>query len=96
MKNYEMKVFPKIADDGSIYWTVVYPSIPECIGGGDTVEEAINDAKENLEVYLEFLEEEGKKIPDDDYKSEYSGKIALRVSKSTHKKLAEISEKEGI
>ena len=96
MKNYEIRVFPKIADDGSTYWTACYPSVPGCIGGGDTVEEAISDAKENLEVYLESLEEECKKIPEEDYRSEYSGKIALRVSKSTHKRIAEISENEGI
>ena len=96
MKNYEIRIYPKIADDGSTYWTAIYPSIPECIGGGDTVEEAIRDAEENLAVYLEFLEEEGKKIPEDDYKTEYSGKIALRVSKSTHRKIAEMSENEGI
>ena len=41
-------------------------------------------------------EEECKKIPEEDYRSEYSGKIALRVSKSTHKRIAEISENEGI
>ena len=96
MKNYEIRVFPKIADDGSTYWTACYPSIPGCIGGGDSVEEAISEAQENLEIYLEYLEEECKKIPEEDYKNEYSGKIALRVSRSTHKRLAEISEIEGI
>lgn len=96
MKNYEIRVCPKVADDGSTYWTASYPSLPGCIGGGDTIEEAINEAKENLEVYLEFLEEEHKKIPEEDTKNEYSGKIALRISKSTHRRIAEISEIEGI
>ena len=96
MRNYEIRVFPKLAEDGTTYWTASYPSIPGCIGGGETVEEAISDAKENLQVYLEFLEEERRKIPEEDYKGEYSGKIALRISKSTHKRLAEISENEGI
>ena len=96
MKNYEIRSFPKKAEDGSTYWTACFPSIPGCVGGGDTMEEAISDAKENLEVYLEFLEEERKKIPEENYKNEYSGKIALRISKSTHKKIAEIAEDEGI
>ncbi|MBQ4159576.1 MAG: type II toxin-antitoxin system HicB family antitoxin [Clostridia bacterium] len=95
MKNYEIRVFPKIADDGATYWTALYPSVPECIGGGDTMEEAIQDAQENLDVYLEFLSEEGKAFPAEDYHSEYSGKIALRVPKSTHAKLADLSENEG-
>lgn len=42
------------------------------------------------------MKEKILKIPDDDYKNEYSGKIALRISKSTHKRLAEISDNEGI
>lgn len=96
MKNYEIRIFPKIAEDGSTYWTACYPSLPGCIGGGDTVEEAVSEAKENLEIYLEFLEEEHKKIPEEDSKNEYSGKIALRISKSTHRRLAEISDIEGI
>ncbi len=96
MKNYEIRVFPKLADDGSTYWTACYPSVPGCVGGGDTLEEAISDAQENLNVYLEYLQEEKRKIPEEDYKGDFSGKIALRISKSTHKKLAEISENEGI
>ena len=64
MKNYEIRVFPKLADDGSTYWTACYPSVPGCVGGGDTVEEAISDAQENLQVYLEFLQEEKRKIPE--------------------------------
>lgn len=96
MKNYEIRIFPKIAEDGSTYWTACYPSLPGCIGGGDTVEEAVSEAKENLEIYLEFLEEEHKKIPEEDSNNEYSGKIALRISKSTHRRLAEISDIEGI
>ena len=58
MENYEIRVFPKLADDGSTYWTACYPSVPGCVGGGDTLEEAISDAQENLNVYLEYLQEQ--------------------------------------
>lgn len=96
MRNYEMRVFPKLAEDGSTYWTACYPSIPECVGGGDTREEAVREAEENLEVYLEYLVEECIKLPNEDYKGDYSGKISLRVSKTTHKRLANIADDEGI
>lgn len=96
MKNYEVRVYPKKADDGSTYWTAVYPSIPGCVGGGDTPEEAIIEAQENLEVYLEYLEEEKRPIPAEDYEPQYSGKIAFRTSRSTHKRIAEIADREGI
>ena len=62
MKNYEVRVYPKKAEDGSTYWTAMYPSVPGCIGGGDTPEEAIIEAQENLEVSLEYLEDEKKPI----------------------------------
>ena len=96
MKNYEVRVYPKKAEDGSTYWTAMYPSVPGCIGGGDTPEEAIIEAQENLEVYLEYLEEEKKPIPAEDFEPQYSGKIAFRTSRSTHKKIAEIADREGI
>ncbi len=96
MRNYEVRVYPKKAEDGTTYWTAVYPSIPGCVGGGDTPEEAIVEAQENLEIYLEFLEEEKMKIPEEDSEPQYSGKIALRIARSTHKTIAEMAEREGI
>ena len=57
LSKYEMRVFPKTADDGTTYWTATFSSVPECIGGGDTLEEAVKEAMENLTVYTEFLKE---------------------------------------
>ena len=53
-------------------------------------------SQENLEVYLEYLEEEKRPIPAEDYEPQYSGKIAFRTSRSTHKRIAEIADREGI
>lgn len=96
MRNYEVRVYPKKAEDGTTYWTAMYPSVPGCVGGGDTPEEAIVEAQENLEVYLEYLEEEKKRLPPEDVEPLYSGKIALRVSRNTHKKIAAMADREGI
>ena len=69
-----------------------------CSGGGDTPEEAISEAKKNLAIYIEELEEEGKPVPlpfkDDD--EGYSGKFTLRMSKNLHKKIAELATTEGV
>ncbi len=96
MANYEIRVIPKIDASGETYWTAYFPAVDGCVGGGSTEEEAIVEAKENLEIYLEYLESENLDIPDEYEDISYSGKIALRVSKSTHKKLAEKSVDEGI
>lgn len=96
MKNYEIRVYPKKAEDGTTYWTAKYPSVPGCVGGGDTPEEAIAEAQENLSVYLEYLEEEKMRIPEEDAEQQYSGKVALRITRSTHKKIAEMADREGV
>lgn len=96
MLNYEIRVIPKLDDSGKTYWTAVFPAIPGCIGGGDTAEEAIKEANENLELFLAYLEEERKSIPLPYEEPQYAGKIALRVPRSTHKKIAELAENECV
>ena len=96
MANYEIRVIPKVDASGATYWTASFPAIDGCVGGGSTAEEAIREAEENLEIYLEYLESENIDIPTAYEETQYSGKIALRVSKSTHKKLAEKSVDEGV
>ena len=96
MANYEIRVIPKVDASGATYWTAFFPAIDGCVGGGSTAEEAIREAEENLEIYLEYLESENIDIPTAYEETQYSGKIALRVSKSTHRKLAEKSADEGV
>ena len=38
-------------------YTVYVPSLPGCISEGDTIEEAIKNIKEAIELYLEVLQE---------------------------------------
>lgn len=60
MNNYEIRVIPKVDASGKTYWTAFYPAVEGCVGGGDTVEEAIKEAEENLDIFLEYLKEEKK------------------------------------
>lgn len=96
MKNYEIRVVPKTDVDGNVYWTAFFPAIKECVGGGATAEEAIAEANENLKFYLSYLESEKIALPEEYKENTFSGKIALRVGKSTHKKLIDLAELEGI
>ena len=96
MKNYEIRVIPKKDAQGRTYWTAFFPAIDGCIGGGDTAEDAIKEAEENLDIFLEYLKDEGELIPSEYEENNYSGKIALRTSKTTHRKLTQISNEEGI
>ena len=49
--NYNFSV--KIRHYGNdIEYVVIFDDFPDLIGAGDTIEEAIQEAKENLEVYI--------------------------------------------
>ena len=94
--NYEVRVVPKFDAENNLYWTAFFPTVPECVGGGKSVEEAVKEAYENLEVYLEYLKSENLLLPKEYKEENFNGKIALRVSKSTHRQLVCLAEEEGV
>jgi antitoxin HicB len=53
-------------------YTVSVPALPGCMTFGETVEHAIQMAKEAIELYIEELNERGEEIPDDSGTLEYS------------------------
>ena len=46
-------------------FTITVPALPGCISEGETKEEALNNIKEAIELYIELLKEDGKPIPQD-------------------------------
>jgi predicted RNase H-like HicB family nuclease len=42
---------------------VRFPDLPGCISAGDTLDEALRNAPEALELYASGIEEEGKSLP---------------------------------
>ena len=53
-------------------YTVEVPSLPGCISEGDTIDEALANIQEAINLYIEVLREDGKEIPED-----YPGTIQL-------------------
>jgi antitoxin HicB len=53
-------------------FTVTVPSLPGCITFGATMDEAIINAKEAAELYLESLTAHGEAIPTEENTLEYS------------------------
>ena len=43
--------------------TVTFPDLPGCIICGETQEDALKNAKEALELYMYYLEEDNETIP---------------------------------
>jgi antitoxin HicB len=55
-------LIPDLEDGG---FTVEVPSLPGCITQGDTVEEALANAREAIALYIEDLEAAGEPVPED-------------------------------
>ncbi|MFA5417622.1 MAG: type II toxin-antitoxin system HicB family antitoxin [Bacteroidales bacterium] len=53
-------------------YTVSVPALAGCMTFGETVEHAIEMAREAIELYIEELHERGEEIPDDSGTLEYS------------------------
>ena len=58
-----MKYPVVIHKDKDSDYGVTVPDLPGCFTAGTTVDEALTMAKEAIEVYLEFLIDEGRPIP---------------------------------
>lgn len=58
-------------------YTVLVPALPGCITYGETVDEAIEMAKEAVELYVEELQDHGEMVPDDSNMLEYSLNFAI-------------------
>jgi predicted RNase H-like HicB family nuclease len=60
----EYSVVVHEAEEGG-YWIEV-PALPGCYSQGETVKEALENAKEAIELYLDALREQGGQIPKDE------------------------------
>jgi predicted RNase H-like HicB family nuclease len=67
---YTYKIHLHKEEEGG--FTVTVPALPGCITYGENVDEAIEMAKEAIQLYLEDLKERGETIPDDSNTLEYS------------------------
>ena len=63
MKAMDFKVFLERDEDYDGY-AVTCPSIPGCHSQGKTVEEALANIREAIELCLEVMRERGEELPD--------------------------------
>jgi antitoxin HicB len=61
MRTFPYKIQIRPETDGT--YTVIVPALPGCLTFGDSIEEAIEMAKEAIELYIESLAARGKEIP---------------------------------
>lgn len=70
MKSISYRILLRKEPEGG--FTVTVPSLPGCVTFGETTEEALANAKEAIEVYLESLRAHGEEIPTEDNTVEYT------------------------
>jgi len=61
MRTLRYKIMIRLETDGT--YTVIVPSLPGCLTFGDTIEEALEMAKEAIEAYIESLAARGIDMP---------------------------------
>lgn len=60
LETMNLKVVLEPSDEGG--YTVYVPSLPGCISEGESIDEALTNIQEAIELYLEPLEEDISKV----------------------------------
>ncbi|WP_270813541.1 type II toxin-antitoxin system HicB family antitoxin [Hungatella effluvii] len=90
---YRMEIVEDTDEGG---YVVSFPDLKGCITCADTIEAAVANAKDAKRAWLEAALEEELRIPEPDDMDKYSGQFKLRLPKSLHRQLAELSKREGV
>lgn len=84
---YRMEIVEDREEGG---YVVSYPDLPGCLTCGETIESAVENARDAKRVWLEAALEEGVSIPMPDSLEDYSGQFKLRLPRSLHLSLIHI------
>jgi predicted RNase H-like HicB family nuclease len=63
---------------------------------GDSAEEATREAEVAAGLALDVLREDGTAAPEPDAAADYAGKVALRMSRSMHARVARLAQAEDV
>lgn len=70
MKSYNYRVLLKKEPEGG--YTATVPILQGCISFGDTIDEAISNSREAIELYIETLKQCNEEIPNEESVLEYN------------------------
>jgi len=88
---YEIKIIPA-RESG--YLAVRFPDFPGIITGGYSLEEAIKNAQEALELTTDAMKKHKVSLPKP--KTRFSGQFNVRVPKNLHREFVRKAEEEGV
>ena len=64
-RRYVVVLTPTTEED-EVGYTVTVPALPGCVTEGDTIDEALGNAREAISLYVESLEARGLPVPPSD------------------------------
>lgn len=91
-EDYPITLSPIPEDEGGGYMVTI-PDLPGCIADGETVEEAIAEARDAFEAWTTAEREDAGTLP---APKTYSGQFVQRIPKTLHMRLARRAESEGV
>ena len=91
-EDYAINIAPLPAEEGGGY-LVTIPDLPGCIADGETIDEAVGEARDafNAWAMVEMEDKGGLPAP-----KSYSGQFVQRIPKSLHMRLAKRAASEGV
>ncbi|PKM86131.1 MAG: hypothetical protein CVU87_13055, partial [Firmicutes bacterium HGW-Firmicutes-12] len=73
-----------------------FPDLRYCVGSGNSIDEAIEDAMIAKEEWIKAACEHNVTIPEPASNDDYNGRVTLRIPKSLHRRVVETARNEGI
>lgn len=94
---YSFSIY-RVENEGDFAWVAESKELKNCLGVGDTQEEAIAELAENEVAWLEMAESNGQSIPciSIEKPSMWSGKFTLRMSPKEHEHATNQADKQGV
>ena len=93
-EDYSIEVRPLTEEEGGGF-LATFPDLPGCMADGETPEEAVIEAKDAFECWMEAQKEWRREYPKPTV-SGMSGKFLQRLPKSLHAKLVKRAKQEGV
>lgn len=77
-------------------YLIEFPDLPGCMSDGETIDEAIDNGQDAIQVWIKAAKEMNRPIPNPGELESQSGKWVQRVPKSIHLRLVNRAKEEGV
>jgi antitoxin HicB len=82
-------------EEGAGY-LIEFPDLPGCMSDGETINEAITNGQDAIQIWIETAKKMNRPIPSPGELENQSGKWVQRVPKSIHLRLVNRAKEEGV